>query len=80
MDWKFSGGTFRGSTSSLLFIVSADVRYGSVSVALAAGVSVSVALVAGVSVSAALVAGVSVSMSIVSVGVSADHLHTASTH
>ena len=70
MDWKFSGGTFRGSTSSLLFIVSARVR----------DVSVSVALVAGVSVSAALVAGVSVSMSSVSVGVSADHLHTASTH
>ena len=69
MDWKFSGGTFRGSTSSLLFIVSAAVS-----------VSVSVALAADVSVSAALVAGVSVSMSIVSVGVSADHLHTASTH
>ena len=69
MDWKFSGGTFRGSTSSLLFIVSADVS-----------VSVSAALAADVSVSAALVAGVSVSMSIVSVGVSADHLHTASTH
>ena len=58
MDWKFSGGTFLGSTSSLLFIVSAGVR----------DVSVSVALVAGVSVSS------------VSVGVSADHLHTASTH
>ena len=62
MDWKFSGGTFRGSTSSLLFIVSARVRDVSVSV------------------SVALAAGVSVSMSIVSVGVSADHLHTASTH
>ena len=60
MDWKFSGGTFRGSTSSLLFIVSAGVR--------------------DVSVSVALVADVSVSMSSVSVGVSADHLHTASTH
>ena len=78
MDWKFSGGTFRGSTSSLLFIVSAGVR--DVSVALVADVSVSAALVAGVSVSVALVAGVSVSMSSVSVGVSADHLHTASTH
>ena len=53
MDWKFSGGTFLGSTSSLLFIVSAGVR------------GVSVGLVAGVSVR---------------VGVSADHLHTASTH
>ena len=45
MDWKFSGGTFLGSTSSLLLIVSAGVRDVSVSV------SVSVALVAGVSVS-----------------------------
>ena len=59
MDWKFSGGTFLGSTSSLLLILSAGVR----------DVSVSVALVAG-----------SVSVSSVSVGVSADHLHTASTH
>ena len=61
MDWKFSGGTFLGSTSSLLFIVSAGVRDVSVSVC--------VALVDG-----------SVSVSSVRVGVSADHLHTASTH
>ena len=77
MDWKFSGGTFRGSTSSLLFIVSAGVSV-SVSAALVADVSVSAALAADVSVSTALVTGVS--MSSVSVGVSADHLHTASTH
>ena len=44
MDWKFSGGTFLGSTSSLLFIVSAGVRDVSVSVALV-GVSVSVSSV-----------------------------------
>ena len=46
MDWKFSGGTFLGSTSSLLFIVSASVRDVSVRVALVAGsVSVSVSSV-----------------------------------
>ena len=45
MDWKFSGGTFLGSTSSLLLIVSAGVRDVSVSVTLVAGVSVSVSSV-----------------------------------